>query len=345
MRALVYQNPGEVVIEERPMPIPAEGEVQIQIKNVSICGSDIGAYRHYSERFKPPLVIGHEFSGIITDIGQRVKGFDIGQRVAVNPIMYCGKCYHCNRGEINLCGYRRSLGTAIGGTQTDGAMREYMTMRTSNLVPIDDAVSYRDGALLEPMAVCLSSARCGLTAGEENTVVMGAGPIGLLNVKFLKALGIKNVIVTDVLDARLQKAKDFGANHVFNPCHVSVTANIKELTNGIGADRVIIAAGVPGAIAEAFTMVRNGGNVVLVAMIHDIIEFDPMQIMSRGCNLLGSYMFTTEMADAMKMVSEGKMSVDGIVTSSFSLEDGKQALDLITSPGNSEIKVQMTMNQ
>lgn len=344
MKALVYHGPGRLVVEERPTPAPGADEVQIAVKSVSICGSDLGAYRHASDRFRPPLVLGHEFSGLVTGIGGKVRNVKVGDRVSVNPMLYCGECYHCLRGENNLCGHRRSLGTAIGGVQTDGAMREYVTVRSGAVVPLRDELGYRDGAMLEPMAVCLACAKCGRVADEENVLVVGAGPIGLLTVKFLKTMGVRNVMVSDVMNSRLAKALECGATHALNPGDVDLADAVAQLTGGVGADRVIIAAGVGRSINDALAMVRSGGVVVLVALMHENVEIDPMHIVGRGVKFFGSYMFTGEMGECVDLLAEGKIGVDDLVTSHFALEDGKAAFDLLCRPGNDEIKVQLSLN-
>ncbi len=344
MQALVYRGTGEIGIEERPIPAPADGEVQIAVKSVSICGSDLGAYRHSTDRFRPPLVLGHELSGIVTGLGRNANRFAVGQRVTVNPMLYCGDCYYCARGDINLCGNRRSLGTAIGGVQTHGAMREYMTIRESAVLPLPDAVSFSQGALLEPMAVCLACAKCGRDEDEETVVVIGAGPIGLLTIKFLKSLGVPRVAAVDVMTGRLLMAETCGAGLCINATDADPVEAVKNMTRGrVGADRVIVAAGVGSSFLQAFDMVRNGGTVVLVALMHEDIEFDPMQIVGRGTRLFGSYMFTGEMSEAADMLAAGAIQVDDLVTSTFSLADGKQAFDLLCGP-NKEVKVQLAMN-
>lgn len=341
MKALVYQGPGILNIEERPVPRPGKGEVQIRIKFVSICGSDLGAYRFASDRFAPPLVLGHEFSGVVSEVGEGVAKLRVGQKVTVNPMVICNDCFYCKRGEGNLCGNRRSLGTAIGGTQTDGAMREYITVPEWMVVPLRDSVSFRSGAMLEPCGVTLSCAKCGHTQDEQNVLVMGAGPIGLLIVKFLKALGVPNVIASDVIETRLQKAKECGADHVVNAAKENTETAVKSWTDGYGADRVIIAAGVPTAIPESFRLVRNGGTIVLVTLMHQNVEIDPMEIVGRGIKFLGSYMFTTEMAEAAEMIADGKLEIEDLITSTFPLEEGKKAFDILNTPNNTEIKIQL----
>lgn len=343
MQALVYHGPGRLEMEERRVPRPADNEVLIAVNTVSICGSDLGAYRHASDRFRPPLVLGHEFSGVVVDAGRDAVNAGVGSRVSVNPMLYCGVCGHCRRGDFNLCGNRRSLGTAIGGAPTDGALRQYMTIRSEAVVPIRDELSFADGAMLEPMAVCLACAKCGHTANEENVLLIGAGPIGLLTVKFLKNLGVPNVIVSDVMNTRLDMARECGATHVFNPRDVNLSEAVARATGGEGPDRVIVAAGVGQSINDALAMVRSGGAVVLVALMHELVQIDPMQIVGRGLKFLGSYMFTGEMRECARLLADGEIAVGDLVTSTFSLENGKEAFDLLLAPGNEEIKVQITI--
>lgn len=343
MKALVYKGPGVLDVEERSLPEPKAGEVQIKIRNCSICGSDLGAYRFASDRFMPPLVLGHEFSGDITKVGEGVTMLHAGQRVSVNPMVLCNDCYFCETGNGNLCGDRKSMGTAIGGVRTDGAMQEYVVVPHWMVLPIHDNVSYQAAAMLEPCGVTLACAKTGLTAEEKSCVVIGAGPIGLLIVKFLKALGVEKVIISDILDTRLAKAKECGADYTIHATEQDVVAEVKKLTDSYGADRVIIAAGIGATIVQSFELVRNGGTIVLVALMHEKVEIDPMEIVGRGVKFLGSYMFTTEMKEAEQMLSEGKLTVEDLVTSEYALEDGKQAFDLLCDRNNTEIKVQLKM--
>ena len=343
MKALVYHGPNVLELEERETPQPKSGEVQIKIKTVSICGSDLGAYRHASDRFRPPLVLGHEFAGDVTAVGKDVQSVKVGQKVTVNPMVLCNDCFFCKNGEGNLCGNRKSMGTAIGGTQTDGALQEYVVVPEWMVVPVKNNVSYEAAAMLEPCGVTLACAKRGFTKAEKSCVVLGAGPIGLLIVKFLKALGVPTVIVTDVLDTRLAKAKECGADIVINDRSEDTVQMVQSLTNQYGADRVIIAAGIGASINQSFKLVRNGGTIVLVALMHEMVEIDPMEIVGRGIDFVGSYMFSSEMAEAAEMLAEEKLSVEDLITSSYPLERGKEAFDILNDPNNTEIKVQISM--
>jgi threonine dehydrogenase-like Zn-dependent dehydrogenase len=343
MKALTYYGPGDLRLENRPIPSPGRGEVLIKVRAVSICGSDLGAYRlpSVSDRWEPPIVLGHEFSGEIAGLGEGVENFHIGQPVTANPILYCGSCYYCKHGQFNLCPNRYSLGTSIGGVRHDGAMQEYLTIRASALYPLLDGVSFIQGALLEPLAVSLCAARTGVTGENERVVIIGAGPIGLAILKFLKTSGNKTVFVSDILPSRLELAKRIGADEVING-RSDVVSLIKTLTGDIGVDRVVVAAGVPGIFDKSLQMVRNGGSVVLVALMHQKVELDLIPIVTRQLSLLGSYMFTNEINDVMLSVAQKKVIVDDLITSVHPLEEGASIFNELCKADCKEVKIILT---
>ncbi len=340
MKALVYYGPYDLRLEERPIPIPGAEDVLIKVKAVSICGSDLGAYKlpQISDRWKPPIVLGHEFSGEIVGLGEGVEGFHTGQSITANPILYCGKCYYCKQGKINLCPNRYSLGTSIGGITHDGAMQEYLTIRASALYPLEEGITFEQGALMEPLAVSLCAARTGDTGKGETVAVIGAGPIGLMIVKFLVSSGKKRIIVSDILPERLELARKNGANETIDGRN-DLVSRIKELTDNIGVNRVLIVAGVPDILNKSFEIVCNGGTIVLVALMHQKVQIDPMQIVSRGISLIGSYMFTDEIKDVMNDVAQKKIIIDDLITAVFPLDDGAAVFQELCKPDAKNIKV------
>lgn len=341
MKALVYYGPRNVKLETRDIPTPKPDEVLIKTRAVSICGSDLGAYRlsEVSDRWAPPIVLGHEFSGEIAAVGENVDNLKVGQRVSANPILYCGECYYCKRGMINLCCNRHSLGTSIGGSAADGALQEYFTVRQEAVIPLDDRVTYEQGALLEPLAVCYNAARNGSFGEGERVAIIGAGPIGLMIVKFLKAQGAGTIIVSDIVDGRLNFATKYGADAVINARNESVPDKVLELTEGIGVDRVIIAGGSPTVIDDSLKMVRNGGKIVLVALMHHDFQIDPMKIVGRGISIIGSYMFTTEQKDVMDLIANKQVYVDDIITSKHTFESVENLFDTLCSSDCKDVKV------
>lgn len=345
MKALVYHGPGNLRLETRPVPTPAQGEVLIKVRAVSICGSDLGAYRLHevSDRWQPPIVLGHEFSGEITGLGAGVQNLSIGQPVTANPILYCGTCYYCQHGQINLCPNRFSVGTSIGGVRHDGAMQEYLTVRASAVVPLLEEVTFKQGALMEPLAVSLCASETGDLGEDERVAIIGAGPIGLMILKFLKAAGKKQVFVSDILPSRLDFAKNTGADEVIDG-HQDVASSIRRLTDGVGADRIIVAAGVPGVMEQSLQMVRNGGRIVLVALIHQKAQLDLIPIVARQISLLGSYMFTDEIRTVMDLVARKQVIVDDLITSELPLEQGTEAFEVLCRSDCKDIKVLLTVN-
>jgi len=343
MNALVYYGPHDLRLEDRPIPSPKKGEVLIKVKAVSICGSDLGAYRleSISDRWQPPIILGHEFSGEIVELGEGVEDFSVGQAVTANPILPCGECFYCKRGEINLCPNRSSIGTSIGGVTTDGAMREYMTLPAYTLYPLMEGVSFIEGALMEPLAVSYSASMVGDFGENESVAIIGAGPIGLMILKFLEMENKKRVFVSDVIETRLDLAKANGADEVLNGKE-DVVAMIKDLTDNVGVDRVIIAAGVPDIFLKCLDMIRNGGRIALVALIHHSCEFPLMTVVARGISILGSYMFSDEIKDVMEIVARKKIVIDDLITSVRPLSEGVEVFNMLCDKDCKEIKVILT---
>jgi L-iditol 2-dehydrogenase len=242
---------------------------------------------------------------------------------------------------INLCPNRFSVGTSIGGTRHDGGMQEYLTVPASAVIPLMEGVSFKQGALMEPLGVSLSAAQKGDLGEDERVVIIGAGPIGLMILKFLKASGDKKVFVSDIMPNRLEFAKGVGADEAIDG-HQDMVARVRELTGGVGADRIIVAAGVPGVIEQSFQMVRNGGNIVLVALIHEKAPLDLFPIAARQISLMGSYMFTDEIYKVMGLVAQNQVIVDDLITSELRLENGAEAFQDLCKPDCKDIKVLLT---
>jgi threonine dehydrogenase-like Zn-dependent dehydrogenase len=345
MKALIYNGPGKLLWEDRPIPKPKTGEVLIKVRAVSICGSDLGAYRLHevSDRWAPPIVLGHEFSGEVAGLSEGVQNLSIGQAVTVNPILFCGECYYCKHGHINLCPNRFSLGTSIGGITHDGALQEYLTVRASAVFPLPASVNFLQGALTEPLSVSLCAARMGDYGEGERVAIIGAGPIGLMVLKFLKSEKSKKIFVSDILQSRLDLAKELGADEVING-QSDVVAVIKDLTDSVGVDRVVIAAGAQSVLESSFKMLRNGGSTVLVALMHQKVELDPFPIVARQLALLGSYMFTDEFSDVIQSLAEKKIDVDNLITSVRPLSEGIEVFNDLCRPDCKDVKVILTNN-
>ncbi|KXG76535.1 Sorbitol dehydrogenase [Fervidicola ferrireducens] len=340
MKAVVFYGPGDMRYEDVPKPVPKEGEVLIKVKYASICGSDIEEYKIGSDRARPPLIFGHEFSGEVVEVGPGVSKERIGQRVSVNPILYCGKCYYCKKGLINLCNNRRSVGRTLGieRKRCDGGFAEYVCLPEFSLVPLKEGVTYEEGALLEPLAVCYCAAKEGNFEKGENVLVIGTGPIGLMIIQYLKILGSGKIAATDVVDFRLDAAKKCGADYTINVKNESLEKAL-ELTDNVGFDRVIVTAGAPSVINDSIKLGRNGGGIVLVSLIRENVEINPTDIVGRKLSIYGSYMFTNEMNEVMDFIVEKKLDVNNIISSVHPLSETPELFKMLASGNNREIKV------
>jgi len=339
MKTLVYHGPGKLELETWDIPQPKKGEVRVRIQYCSICGSDLGAYKNASDRFRPPLVLGHEFSGIVDEIGEGVDSLKLGQHVCGNPPIYCGECWYCTHGHYNICPNRLSLGNSVGIDKCNGTFREYIVLPAYTLVPLPESMDLLYGSLMEPLAVGYHAAQNGSFMPGETVTVIGAGPIGLMTVLSLKALGAGRIICSDISEARLELARQLGADTLVNIKNEKLEDVVKRETDGLGGDRTIICTEAPSSFYQAIEVTRSCGDVILVGMIQKKIEFCPMDIFGRDINIISNYTFTDEIYEAVDMVSQGKIDLEPMITSIYSLEYGKDAFDALSAPGNAEVKV------
>ena len=204
-------NPGEIIFREVPVPEVKENQVLVKIMNIGVCGSDIHVYHGKHPFTKYPVTQGHEVSGEITELGKNVTEFHVGQKVTIEPQVYCGHCYPCRHGKYNLCEELKVM-----GFQTTGTASEYFAVDASKVTPIPEDMSYEEGAMIEPLAVAVHGVKqIGDVAGM-NIAVLGAGPIGNLVAQAAKGMGAAKVMITDISDLRLAKAKECGIDVCVN---------------------------------------------------------------------------------------------------------------------------------
>lgn len=259
------KGPGNMALLEAPVPSPKPNEVLIEIKAAAICGSDIHI-RHDTFPYWPPVIMGHEFSGLVVEVGSEVTGYKVGDRVAAEPhTQACGKCELCRTGHIQLCAAKRSPGWGI-----NGAFARYLAMPEHLLHRIPDSMSDEEAALVEPTAnVVQDVLERGRVDPNDFVVVSGPGPIGLLSVMAAKAAGAREValIGTEADEkVRLPLGRELGADHIIVAGRQDVVEAIKDLTGGRGADLVVEASGAPSAIAATVHMVRRLGRITAIGL-------------------------------------------------------------------------------
>lgn len=327
MKTAVMTDIMNVEIEERPIPVPADNEVLVKVENVGICGSDL----HYYETgrignfiVKPPFVLGHEAGGTVVEVGKAVTNLKVGDRVAMEPGKTCGECEFCKSGKYNLCEDVIFFATP----PVDGVFQEYVAHEAALCFKLPDNVSTLEGALIEPLAVGMHAAIQGDAHIGQTAVVTGAGCIGLVSVLALKAMGVSKVYVVDIMEKRLQKALELGADGVINGKEEDAVAKVMELTDGKGCDLSIETAGTQITTVQLIKMAKKGSTIVLVGYSASGELTLPINMaLDKEITFKTVFRYRNIYPMAIEAVASGKIKIKDIVTDSFELVDIKNALD------------------
>lgn len=327
MKTAVMLGIGKMGFEERDIPQPKDNEVLVQLEYVGICGSDL----HYYETgaigdyvVKPPFVLGHEPGGTVVEVGKNVKHLKAGDRVALEPGRTCGHCEFCKEGKYNLCPDVVFFATP----PVDGVFQEYVAHEADLCFKLPDNVSTMEGALIEPLAVGFHAAIQGDAYLGQKAVVMGAGCIGLVSMMALKARGVSEVYVVDIMEKRLEKALELGAAGVINGAKEDVVQKVNEITNGRGMDLVIETAGTEITTRQAIQIARKGSNIVLVGYSKTGEMTLPMSlVLDKELTFKTVFRYRHIYPMAIEAVAAGKVDLKGIVTDIFTLDEAQKAMD------------------
>jgi threonine dehydrogenase-like Zn-dependent dehydrogenase len=255
MKTVVFTGPGEDLrTQEKPIPDLENGDVLVKVDLCGICTSDIMAQRGDATDYSPPVVLGHEIAGVIVET--RSNRFSVGQKVSVDPVMSCGVCYYCKRGLNKFCPEIRGIGHDIDGGYAEYVRIPRKLVDSDGLAVVPDEVPPEELVFLEALACCLGAVR--ETPLEDNLVILGAGPIGLLFLQLARREGVRT-IVTEPLAHRRAMAERLGAEEVLDPSSEPVVPRVLEMTDGVGADAVIAATNDPSVVPQVFKMLRRGG--------------------------------------------------------------------------------------
>lgn len=334
MKGIVWHGPEQMSVEEVPEPAIEPGTVIVRPTATGICGSEIEGYLGRMGNRTPPLVMGHEFAGTVTEVGEGVDDNLIGRLVAVNPLSSDGTCRLCRAGLTNLCPNRRLV-----GIHSPGGFAEYTLAPASNAYPLPDGVEARTGALAEPLANGVHAARLGLAGGSvDHAVVIGAGTIGLMCLQAAVLDGIAEVHAVEPVQARREQALALGASAVHSSDEEARDA-LDGPTEGLGADLVIDAVGAEVTRQMALDLLRPGGRVVYIGLHDDDTTLGFHDIVRGQLDLQGSYAYTAEdFEQALEWLVEGKAGI-GELPPVLPLDEGPEAFaDLVRGP-SARIKV------
>jgi len=331
MKALLLSEYSKLEVADLPRPEPGPGEVLIQVAACGICGSDVHGYDGSSGRRIPPLVMGHEASGVVAGIGEDVSRFAVGDRVTFDSTVYCGVCHFCLNGEINLCDNRQVVGVSTPDFRRAGAFAEFVTVPERIVYRLSDELSFAEAAMLEAVSVALHAVAVSDLKGGETALVIGAGMIGLLILQAARAAGCSRVLVTDVDASRLKLAQESGADETILASGAEMVSEVLRLTGGRGVDLVLEAVGREETVSAAVDAVRKGGTVTLVGNITPQVTLPLQRVVSRQIRLQGSCASAGEYPQAIELIASGKIRVAPLITAIAPLSDGAQWFERLHS--------------
>jgi 2-desacetyl-2-hydroxyethyl bacteriochlorophyllide A dehydrogenase len=334
MKAAVFKGKESIVIEEGfEKPTIEPDEVLIKVKKVGICGTDVGSYETGGP-YLPGIIIGHEFSGDIVEVGEKVKKIKVGMRVTVNPQIPCNECYYCLHNLENMC----KIQNALYGVTTDGAMREYIGLKAERVHILPESISYDEGTIVEPLSVAVYAVeQSGFKVGQ-NAAVIGAGPIGLLVIQVLKAAGASKIYVLEPVESKQSIALKFGAEKVFPPKSWN---KIVRLTDKLGAEHVYDCVGSSQTFTTALQMVRKGCQVTLIGMHSSKFEINNIWLMTtNNISVRGIFGYNHDVfRTAINLLEQKKIQIEPLITSRIKLNQVPDMFKILGHPPHDHLKV------
>jgi L-iditol 2-dehydrogenase len=327
MKALVLEKPNHLVLKQVERPILRDGEVLIRVKACAICGSDVHGLDDRTGRRHPPIIMGHEASGIVEEVHPSATAFKPGERVIFNSTLYCGKCYYCRRGMHNMCVNGKVFGVSCDSYRLPGAMAEYIAVPERILYRIPNVVSFEQAALVEPFSIALHAIGTAEIKLDDTAVVLGAGTIGALIIKLLRHSSCGMIIAVDIDDAKLEFAEKNGASYAWNPSNVDLQSKIMESTRDLGADIAFEAVGIPSTTKAGMECLRKSGTFVLVGNLTPNIEISIQKLVLKQLRLAGSYAFSNEAETSLKLLADKRVIVDDMISAKAPLEDGPRQFE------------------
>lgn len=317
MKAVVYEGPNVLIYKDVPNVSPKENEVKLKVRACGICGSDVHGFLGVTGRRIAPVIMGHEFSGEVVELGEGVSNLSVGDRVAAYPLDFCGKCEMCRKGDVHLCLNKRAFGVLT----IDGAFAEYICVPSKVCFNLKDNVSYTVGSIMEPLAVSYRAVSHAGNLEGKNVLVVGTGTIGLLAMACVKMQNPNKIFVSDLSDIRLEIATQMGADIVINPSKERLQDVVMKNTNNKGVDVVIEAVGVSATVKQGIDVLAFGGTAVWIGISAKHIDLEMQQIVTRELTVKGSFLYGfEEFKTVVGFLNEDKLNIDPILSLEIDLE-------------------------
>ncbi len=335
MKAAVLHAPKRIHIEEVEKPKVGSSDILIMVKATAICGTDVDTYQgKYNVRY--PLIMGHEASGEVKEFGDDVETFKLGDKVVVNPIYYCDKCYLCIKGKTNLCVNGGLLGRDIG----NGSYAEYMAIPENLVFKFPPSVSFEEATLIELLATIYHAQKRVRISPSDGVAILGQGAAGLLHAKLARLSGAAPVITTTTHSSKLDLSMRYGADVCINSKSEDSIKRILDLTNGHGADVVIDAVGLPHTLKLALKAVRPGGTLLQFGIhTRPIRSLNFMSLYFKEVEIVGTRAaVAADFSSSIRLVANGMVDLEPLISHRFPLEKLEAGFQLLKKPPDGFIK-------
>jgi L-iditol 2-dehydrogenase len=342
MKALVLEEYNKLIYKNVPEPQVGSDDILVQVKASGICGSDVHGMDGSTGRRIPPLVMGHEAAGIVAEVGSNAKKYHPGQRVTFDSTVYCGACFFCRRGDINLCDHRRVLGVSCDEYRQHGTFAEYVAVPQRIIYPLPENINFEQSAMVEPCSVAFHAVAITPVALNDTAVVVGAGIIGLLVIQTLRTSGCGQIIAVDLEPQRLELARQLGADVGLNPAGDDVVSMIKKLTGSRGADVAFDAVGINASLKTALSSLRKGGALTLIGNLNPEVDLALQTVVTGEINVRGSCASRGDYPACLDMIARGAINVDALISATAPLSDGAQWFERLYEKEKGLIKVILT---
>ena len=339
MKAYTLTKPFEFKeIEVNEPVITKPDDVIINVKVVGICGTDMLSYQGKHEMVTFPRIIGHEFSGIVEEVGDEVKNVKPGDYVAVEPLVTCGVCKPCRTGDYNVCEDMKVLGVHV-----DGACQDKVVIGANRVFKLPHGTTFKEGAMIEPLCVGLEVSRRGQLSIEDTLVIFGAGVVGLCALKVAKCYDARRIISVDISDDKLKLAKEMGADYTINPTKENVEQRVAELTDGKGASLVIEVTGAEEAIKTCFAVTAYRGRVAILSFYKTpLVQIPALHIVKKELDVYGSRLYRHRYPLAIDLLAKKEVSLLDLISHEFPFEQIDQAMKTALNPTEKSLKVIIT---
>ncbi len=333
MRAIILKAPMDISIMDVPPPEKRPDEVSIKVRSMGICGSDIAAYRGVNPLVSYPRIIGHEVAGEVVDAPPDDRTFAPGDRVVIEPYVYCGRCYPCTSGRTNCCENLK-----VRGVHIDGGMSEWCSHPRHLVHKVPDEVSWERLAMVEPLTISVHAVKRARVVRAEHLAVTGAGPIGLLAALYAQVIGAVPIVI-DPLDERLAAARALGIPFAINPAQESAVDRIREITGGRMAEAVIEASGSGAAIRSSIDYAAYSGRIALVGWPKADVSLPTAMFTKKELDVVGSRNSRGDFAESIELVATGRIDVTAMITRTVPFKDAPDAVQEIAARPEKFMKV------